>query len=296
MMMTVFANKSGGAESVTRKINVPGAVINVTFSPDQFETSEEVLVGWVESSARAVADYYDHFPVPRLSVYIRAQGGSGIGYGSAHGSNTPYIQVNVGRESEKEEFDDDWVMTHEMTHLGFPSIKGSYQWLEEGMATYIEPLARARIGTNTAQQVWGDLIRHLPRDLPRYGSRGIHEASNYREIYWGGALFWLMADVELRKQSNNRRGLEDIFQHIVTKGGTINTYWELREVLDECDRAAGKKIFSDIYQRMSVTPIDVNVTELWQQLGVELRNNRVTFNDRAPLAKIRLAITKGSRK
>lgn len=284
-------NSSPTNQALTRRLNVPGAVIEVFFSPQQFDLPEEALLNWVSASAQAVASYYGKFPVPRLSVYIRDHEGSRVGYGSTHGTEIPYIQVNVGRKVTKADFDDDWVMTHEMTHLGFPSINGSYSWLEEGMATYIEPIARARIGTNSSVDVWHDLMRHLPRDLPQYGHNGMEEAGNFDEIYWGGALFWLLADVEIRKQTANHHGLAEVFQHLVAKGGIISQDWDLRDVLIECDRAVGKKIFSDIYNQMTVTPIKVNVNTLWQQLGVELRGSSVIFNDNAPLAQIRRSIT-----
>lgn len=287
-------NNSNPTNQASRRLNISGAVIEVFFSPQQFDLPEETLLNWISVSAQAVASYYGKFPVPRLSVYIRDHEGSRIGYGSTHGTEIPYIQVNVGRKLTKADLDDDWVMTHEMTHLGFPSINGSHSWIEEGMATYIEPIARARVGTNTSVDVWHDLLRHLPRDLPQYGNSGMEDADNFNEIYWGGALFWLLADVEIRKQTANHHNLAEVFQHLVARGGIISQDWDLKDLLGECDRAVGKRIFNNIYNQMTVTPIKVNVTSLWQQLGVELRGNEVVFNDNAPLAQIRRSITERS--
>ncbi len=287
----VYASKPKSGDA-TRRIKVNGGVIDVYFSPDQFDLPEEALVNWISLSAKAVASYYGRFPVPRLSVYLRDREGSRVGYGSTHPAEIPYIQVNIGRRITKDTLDDDWVMTHEMTHLGFPSINGSYSWIEEGLATYIEPLARARIGTSTKEEFWHDLLRHLPRDLPNYGKNGMEEASNFSEIYWGGALFWLVADVEVRKQTNNRRGLEEVLQHVISRGGTITSDWDLKELLNECDKTVNKRIFTNTYNKMMVTPINIDVNELWKQLGVELKDNKVIFNNNAPLAKIRLAIDK----
>ena len=46
---------------------------------------------------------------------------------------------------------------------------------------------------------------------------------------------------------------------------------------------------------MSAAPYLVDLDALFASLGVKLANGRVTFDDRAPLADIRRAITRGSR-
>ena len=42
------------------------------------------------------------------------------------------------------DLEQDWVMTHEMCHLAFPSMDEKYVWLGEGLASYLEPLACER--------------------------------------------------------------------------------------------------------------------------------------------------------
>jgi len=275
-----------------KHINVSGSSIDITLDSGEFELPEDELVNWISSSAKAVSSYYGRFPVRHLSVFIHPTYGGRVGYGRTTGSNPPSIMVNVGRNVTKAALDDDWVMTHEMVHLGFPSINGDHSWIEEGMATYIEPFARARIGKVSAEQVWTDLVRNAPNALTISGDRGLEDATNFRQIYWGGALFWLLADVEIHKKSANRRGLEDVFRGILADGGTITADWDLMHVLNEGDKAARAAVFKGIYSRLTVSPIKVDLEDLWTQLGIELHGNTVEFNDRAPLASIRLSITK----
>jgi hypothetical protein len=42
---------------------------------------------------------------------------------------------------------------------------------------------------------------------------------------------------------------------------------------------------------MKDKPVNVDLTELWQRLGVSMQGETVSFDDSAPLAAIRRAIT-----
>ena len=45
---------------------------------------------------------------------------------------------------------------HELYHLGFPSFQGEGKWLDEGLATYYEPMIRARAGLRTETSLWDE--------------------------------------------------------------------------------------------------------------------------------------------
>ena len=45
------------------------------------------------------------------------------------------------------------MLTHEMVHLAFPSVDDKHHWIEEGIATYVEPIARIQAGNLKAEQM-----------------------------------------------------------------------------------------------------------------------------------------------
>jgi predicted metalloprotease with PDZ domain len=182
-------------------------------------------------------------------------------------------------------------MTHEMVHLAFPSVAESHHWIEEGIATYVEPIARARAGNLSEEKVWGDLVDGLPQGLPKAGDRGLDFTPTWGRTYWGGALFCLLADVEIRKRTQNARGLEDALRAILDSGGTIASDWQLTKALHMGDDATGVDVLSKLYEKMKAEPVTVDLQTLWQQLGVKQEAGRIYFDDSAPLAKIRRAIT-----
>ena len=78
--------------------------------------------------------------------------------------------------SAPSELSHDWVMTHEMVHVAFPNTGDDHPWIQEGVATYVEPLARSFVKTNSTRAVWGDLVEGLPKGMlrrQRPGSRSI---------------------------------------------------------------------------------------------------------------------------
>src|SRR4030095_12695234 len=93
--------------------------------------------------------------------------------------------------------------------------------LEEGIATYVEPIARARAGQLASERAWFDLVAGLPQGQPEVGDRGLDATHTWGRTYWGGALFCLRADVEIRKRTENRKGLEHALRAIRPAAGNI---------------------------------------------------------------------------
>ena len=266
--------------------------IDVAFSSTPTEPLRTLVLGWVTSSARAVTVYDERFPVSHLQLKIRFFEGRGVHGGRTTGWNGAKIAIAVGRSSTSADFADDWVLTHEMVHLAFPSVAQEHHWIEEGSATYIEPIARTRAGDLTPEKVWGDLVEGLPQGLPKSGDRGLDFTPTWGRTYWGGALFCLLADIEIRKRTANGKGLEDALRAILNAGGTIESDWSLTRALDVGDRATGFPVLRELYDKMKAAAVPTDLKALWTNLGVARRNGKIEFNDAAPLAPIRKAITK----
>jgi hypothetical protein len=274
------------------RLEIGGGKIDIAFSSTPDEPLRKLVLGWVASSARAVTVYYERFPVSHLQLEIRFFSERGVRGGRTTGWNGAKIAIAVGRSSTSADFADDWVLTHEMVHLAFPSVAEQHHWIEEGSATYIEPIARARAGDLTPEKVWGDLIDGLPKGLPEPGDHGLDFTPTWGRTYWGGALFCLLADIEIRKRTGNEKGLEDTLRAILNAGGTIESDWPLARALEIGDRATGFPVLRELYDKMKATPAPIDLKGLWMDLGVARRNGKIEFNDAAPLAPIRNAITK----
>lgn len=271
-------------------LEVGEARVRVILPAQGLEVGDDAILEWIEAAARAVADYDGRFPVASATVRIQTHGGRGVGQGTARLAGKPEIRISLGEETDREELRRDWVMTHEMIHLGFPSV-GDRCWMEEGLAMYVEPVVRARMGAISAEEAWGKLAVFCPKGLPKEGDRGLDLAATWGRTYWGGAMFWLVTDVEIRRRTRGRRGLEDVLRAIVAEGGTIGRRWDVERVIAIGDRIAGGPVLRRIHRKMATSPDRVDLASLWRSLGVREEDGRVVFDDGAPLAPVRRAIT-----
>lgn len=268
-----------------------GSQIDVDVRPGELTVSEDELKRWVQNAADAIVAYYGRFPVPHLRIQIEPSGGNGIRGGKTFGRGGGLIVVHVGSQTAGIELASDWMMTHEMVHLTFPSMADEHHWIEEGIATYVEPIGRIQAGQMDPAEMWRDLVRDMPKGQPRAGDKGLDHTHTWGRTYWGGALYCLRADVEIRRQTQNAKGLQDALRGILDAGGDIREDWELQKALETGDRTTGTHVLMNLYEEMKNKPVEVDLDSLWKQLGVKAENGKVTLVDDAPLAGVRRAIT-----
>jgi hypothetical protein len=255
------------------------------------EPLHKLVMHWIRTAAQAVTVYYERFPVDQVTIRVHFRDGRGVNIGRAFGWGGARVRISVGRGSAAADFANDWMLTHELVHLAFPSVPEQHHWIEEGLATYVEPIARARAGDLTAQKVWADMVDAMHQELPQLGDRGLDFTPTWGRTYWGGALFCLLADIEIRKQAGNRKGLEDAMRGILQAGGNIESDWPLVRALETADGATGVPVLAELYARMKATAVKSDLDKLWLELGVQRRGGEIVFDDSAPLASIRRAIT-----
>jgi len=290
-MTAIFVSQSLAGGDFTVKSGA--AEIDVRIDSDVTAPQEAGLRKWIETDARAVATYYGRFPVPRVLLRIHLHGGAGIGDGVTYEGRL--IRISVGRATSAAGFADDWMLTHEMFHLGFPDLDDRYNWMGEGLSTYLEPIARVRIGAISQDELWRGMLEGLPAGLPARGARGLDNTHTWGATYWGGAMFWFLADIAIREKTQNSKSLDDAIRAILRAGGDGSAHWELNDLLEKGDRATGTTVLEDLHRAMGLQPKAVDLDGLWRRLGVELKNKRVTYDDRAPLATIRRSMAGTSR-
>jgi len=282
------------ADTVTSTILIGNSRIDVATEEGTLHAPKEDVMKWVQWSAEAVAGYYGRFPVPHTNLRIIPTSGAGVRGGRTWGDRGSHIAIHVGADTTWSDFADDWMLPHEMIHLAFPDVADNHHWIEEGISVYVEPFARVRARHMDVNQMWFEVVRDMPKGLPGPGDQGLDHTHTWGRTYWGGALFCLLADIEIHQKTENKKGLQDALRGILDAGGNISQDWDLQKALEVGDQATGVSVLMPLYEKMKDQPHPVDLPAIWAQLGIERQGDTVRFLDSAPLAKTREAITWGA--
>jgi hypothetical protein len=128
-------------------------------------------------------------------------------------------------------------------------------------------IARVEAGDLSAEEIWTDMVQDMPNGLPKQGDRGLDRTPTWGRTYWGGAMFCLLADIEIRKQTGNTIGLQQALRGIVAAGGTIEQDWPIERIFsvgrqDHRHRGPRRPLCE------GVMPYAPDLDALWRDLGV----------------------------
>lgn len=79
-------------------------------------------------------------------------------------------------------------------------------------------------------------------------------------------------------------------------GGTIEADWDVDRAFKIGDQATDGRTPTDCYGKMASQLVTVDLTHLWQQLGVRRSGQATVLDDSAPWATIREGICKSINK
>jgi len=277
----------------THQLKIANATLQVDFAAGPLDLSQDAILAHIQKAANAVVAYYGRFPVNRDRILVVPwPDRDGVGGGTTWGDMAGYpamTRIHIGQHATQADLDDDWMMTHELVHTAFPNLPDEQHWMEEGLAVYIEPLARVMTGELTAQKVWRDMVRDMHQGEPQAGDQGLDHTHSWGRTYWGGAMFCLIADISIREQTHNRKGLQDALRAIVAHGGTIDHNWDLPKALAIGDEATGTHVLTNQYAKWKDAPVNADLP--WGELGIRNDGDQIVLVPNAPLAEVRQAIT-----
>ena len=275
----------------TERLRAGKSTVELEIADGPMDIGRPAVVDWIQKAVRAVETFYGRFPVNEARIEIQpVEGRSSVFNGVTYGQVPTVTRISVGANITQAGLDSDWVATHEMVHLAFPSVPRRQHWIEEGLSTYIEPLARLHLKQISQDVFWRDMIRDMPQGLPKEGDRGMDHTHTWGRTYWGGAIYCLQAEVAIRERTSNKKGLQHALRGILAQVGSIQEDAELEAVLAAGDKATGTTVMTELYGRVKDQPEPADLGELWKSLGVSWRDDRVSYDDTARLAATRRAI------
>ena len=274
------------------RLTIGGGAIHVGIAPGRLALATPRILDWIRRAATAVSIYYGRLPVASVRVLVVPVSGAGVRGGTTWGYRGAAIRMLLGSEADQADLDRDWKMTHEFVHTALPAMPPRFNWLSEGLAVYVEPIARVQAGFLTPRTIWADMVRDMPKGLPQVDDEGLDNTPTWGRTYWGGALFCLLSDIEIRRRTNDRLGLQDAMRGVLAAGANHEVEWPIRKILAVADRAVGSTTLMNLFERMHAKPENVDLEAVWKSLGIDVSDAGPTFRDDAPRASTRIAITR----
>jgi hypothetical protein len=273
-----------------RSIRAGTQTVRLSFAAMKRTLSTESIAAWMQSCCDAVRLYDGAFPIDQTLVLVLPGQGREL-FGKTLGAGGATVLLWLGPEATEASLREEWVLVHELTHLMLPTVSRPHHWMEEGVATYVEPLARLRVGQLKPEQVWQQLTWGLPQGLPKEGDRGLDHTPTWGRTYWGGALFWFLADVRIRERTENRCSVQDALRGIREAGGNLGERWPVERVLGVGDARVKGHELEDLYAELAPKAAPVDLEGLFKRLGVKRHGDQVVLDPKAPESHIREGIT-----
>jgi hypothetical protein len=255
--------------------------------------SAATLTEWASAVAEGNRRFWGRPPAQGGLVVLVPSPRAGIPFGRVLSLGGSVVTVLVGKAATGRDLYDDWVLVHELLHLGSPLMRDTGAWLNEGIATFYEPALRARAGWKSEDDVWREWAMQMPRGLPAMTGIGLRNAGR-GGIYWGGALFALMAEIELLQASGGTFGFSDCLRQVLASGADATVKWPTARLLQSCDTEVGDAVLERLAERHVGKGSEMTLDEVWRRLGVTLsEDGKITYDDSAELAWLRPLIVWG---
>ena len=275
-----------GRFSITQ-VPVPGTDLFLAVTGQVSSRQHADLVDWVRESADSVSGVLGEFPQQEVQVLVVPIGPRSEAVPWAHvirGGGSA-VEFFVDETRPLEEFRQDWVATHELSHLLLPLITRKDRWLSEGLASYYQNVLRARDGRLTEKQAWQRLNSGFERG--RTGGRGV------MRVYWSGAAIMLKADARLRALTDGRQSLDTALASLHECCFESTRSWKASELFTELDRLTGLSVFSDLLQEHRSDERFPDIGNTYSMLGVVPGSGGILLDARAPWSHIRQDIMTG---
>jgi hypothetical protein len=147
------------------------------------------------------------------------------------------LQFYVGTGATTAQRRADWTAHHEFAHLLHPYLGARGRWLAEGLASYYQNVLRARSGAFSAPEAWSRLAAGFARGraatpadaMSLERAAATHARGSTMRVYWGGAAFWLEADLALRASGSSLDALLGAFN---ARHGARECCWSAESFID----------------------------------------------------------------
>ena len=304
----VASPESGSATAVfgkfeQRSLRVAGADLRIVSLGTRDDIELDEFLDWLRSTAANIELVYGRLPNPHAAVLLRPASSWAWGdarpvrFGRVVRDGGEAVELLINPERPIAEYYQEWIPTHEFSHLLLPYLDDRQRWISEGFAQYYQNVLLARAGQYSAQQAWQKLVAGLERGRNSAPGLSPNEAArdstrNSRmKVYWSGAALALIADVELRRRSSGTQSLDTVLGALQGCCLPSARTWSGIDLFHKLDQLLDEPLFMPLYSRYADADNFPDTGPLLAQMGIVVAAGQIRLDDAAALAAVRNAIT-----
>ena len=249
------------------------------------------------------------------------------GEGLEHGQSSDNGVGEKGFSDEKHQLAESDLLSHEFTHswngkyrrpvgLYQPDFataqQGALLWVYEGMTQYLGNVLAARSGLKSQQQYREMLAMSaaqldskpgrdwrptedtaIAASILRGGEPAWANWKRGQDYYQEGELFWLDADSLIRKQTGNKKSLDDFFKIFLGKGGDTGPMivpYTREELIADLNQVTPYDWATFMHERIDQINLRADVA------GIERGGYRLVYHDKPTTSENTIAMDYGPRR
>lgn len=274
-----------------------GSSLRIALVDPESPQRAELLHHWLREVAVSATTAFGRFPIPDAQILvlsIDAVSDSPVPWGQTTRGGAPAVQLFVRKDATFAELRADWTAIHEFSHLFHPYLGERGRWLAEGLASYYQNILRARAGLISETDAWQRLDAGFARGRASHSGQSLaalSDAGRYAgimRIYWGGAAFWLQADLALHAARGF--GIDTVLDRYAlccpARDGSI----EPMDFLSKLDALAGIDVLVPLAQSYLAMPNFPDLQDTYRTLGLQVTAAGATLASDPSTTRLRRAI------
>ncbi len=182
---------------------------------DRFNEGEkEKLTEWITATVAGIEQFVAPYP---FDIHIHFHRSSSARQpvpwaNTIRRSRRQGVNFHVNPEFSSEALRADWTAYHELSHLLIPYLGRQHSWFAEGFASYMQYQVMQAVGVLTEAQMRARYQERIGRAERRYdldhmpfteAAPTLRAMRQYPTMYWGGAVYFLRVDRELRERNKS---------------------------------------------------------------------------------------------
>lgn len=271
--------------SANEHLDIPGGEFIIVWESTFDKDEQHKIRAWLSHAANTTSLVNGKFPRRQTQIYIKRQHTANEPVPWAHTvrHTTPEgVKFRVNPSLSLDRFKADWTAPHEFSHLYIPYPGSEDIWISEGFATYYQNILMSRAGILSEKAAWQKIADGLSRGakaknpgmtLGELSAKMRHKRA-FMRVYWSGVLYFLEADIALRRQGGS---LDSIITEFIRCCRHKLSTWNGYLLVQSFDKIAGTSLFVPMFREYESEYQLRDYARILSQIGIKLDQGKIVF-------------------